>query len=191
LPQTAQPAAADVATLRTRIGGYVVDMVILSAVTMVVVVIAGIVLLVATDGATQSDVDNELYAFLAIIGFGVPLAWTALNLFLLMTRSQTGGQYVAGIRLINEDGRRLSPRAALAWWFALNPLLFNWPLAAVVGMPIAAVVALSLSRFTLLAFALLVSLCLVAPIVALLAALVDRQNRGLHDRVAGVVAVPA
>jgi hypothetical protein len=180
-----------VASLRARIGGYVVDMVILGAVTMVVVVIAGIVLLATTAGASESEADAELYAFLAIVGFGVPIAWTALNLLLLITRAQTGGQYVAAIRLESQDGGPLPARSAVAWWFALNPLLFNWPLALVVGFPLSAVVALSLDRLSILAFLLVVSLCLLAPIIAVVSAMLDTHNRTLYDRVARALAVPA
>src|SRR5437870_2409265 len=132
---------ARVATLRSRVSGYAVDMVILSAIAMIVVVIAGAQLLLVTRGAT-SDSDKAIYGFLAIIGLGTPLAWTALNLLLLATRRQTGGQYVAGLQLSREDGRRLRRRDVAIWWFCFNPLLFSWPMAIIAGLPLAFVISL-------------------------------------------------
>lgn len=179
------------ATFRSRVGGYVVDMVIFAAIAMVTVVIAGAVLLAMTDLAEQDASDAEFYTFLAIIGIGTPLAWSLLNIPLLASRGQTGGQYVAGIRLVRADGSRLSLREAAAWWFCFNPLLFSWPMAAVAGLPLAAVIALVVSAWSVFVFVALMVLCIVLPIVAFVAALLDSQNRTLHDRVVGVLAVPA
>lgn len=170
--------------MRARIGGYVVDMVIFAAVAMVMIVIAGFVLLLATDFAEQDPEDSDTYTFLSIIGLGIPLVWTLINVTLLATRGQTGGQYVAGVRVAREDGERPSAGNALAWWLALNPLLFSWPMAIVVGFPLAAVVALVSESVTLAFTAALVIVCIMAPIVALTAALVDARNRTLHDRIA-------
>jgi hypothetical protein len=180
-----------VARLGTRIGGYVIDMVIFAAVAMLSAVIAGSLLLIATDGATQDPTDRQLHTFLGIIALGTPFFWTLLNLFLLVTRGQTGGQYVAGVRLRRDDAGPVTLKTAAAWWFSLNPLLFSWPMAVVVGFPLAALVALLLDELTLAAFGLVVTLCVVSPLIALVSASMDRRNRALHDRVASVVAVPA
>ena len=166
-------------------------MVIFAAVAMVVVVIAGFVLLASTRWGENDPSDPQFYTFLAIIGIGVPGIWSALNIALLATRRQTGGQYVAGIRLVREDAARFSLRDALAWWFCFNPLLFSWPMAMIASLPLAAVFALVLNRLTIVAFGVIITLCLVAPLLALVSALLDAQNRTLHDRVVGVVAVPA
>ena len=117
--------------------------------------------------------------------------WTVLNLIVLFTRSQTGGQYVAAVRLVREDGTRVRRRDAVLWWFCFNPLLFSWPMAAVAGLPLMAIIFLVLSRLTIVAFGVLITLCIAAPIIALVSALLDAQNRALHDRIAGVVAVPS
>ncbi len=177
------------ASVRQRVAGYVVDMVIFAAVTMVVTVIAGLQLLLVTHGATQ-DSSKSVYAFLAIVGIGIPVSWSALNLALLATRRQTGGQYVAGVRLSREDGRRFSARDAAAWWFCLNPVLFGWPTAITTAMPLAFVSSLLLSRLGIVAFGVALTLCLVAPLLAIVSALLDRQNRTLHDRIVGVIVVP-
>jgi hypothetical protein len=106
-------------------------------------------------------------------------------------RAQTGGQYVAGIRLARDDGRRVSSRDAFAWWFCFNPLLFSWPMAIVAGMPLAAVMAIVLGSWTVFAFAVVVTLCLAMPVVAFVSAAIDGDNRALHDRVIGTRVVPA
>jgi uncharacterized RDD family membrane protein YckC len=177
--------------LRARVGGYLVDMVIFAAIAMIVIVFAGFLLLATTDWAKKDPSDPQFYMFLAIIGLGTPIIWTLLNLALLATRGQTGGQYVAGIRLVNEDGSALSPRAAVAWWFCFNPLLFSWPMACVAGLPLAAVIALVLSRLTIVVFGVLMTLCVASPFIALISALLDSQHRALHDRMVGAAILPA
>ncbi len=176
--------------MRARVSGYVVDTVIFAAVAMVVVVLAGFLLLATTDWAKNDPSDAQLWAFIAIIGLGTPAIWTLMNVALLALRGQTGGQYVAGIRLVHEDGSRLSMRDAVAWWFCFNPLLFSWPMAAVAGLPLAAVIALVLSRATIVAFGVLMTICLASPVIAFVSALLDPRHRALHDRIVGTVIVP-
>jgi len=175
---------------RARIGGYVVDMVIFAAIAMLVVVAAGAVILLATDGAEQDATNAELYTFVGMIGLGTPIVWTLLNLSLLATRSQTAGQYVAGLRLHNQDGQRPRLPTVFAWWFALNPLLFSWPMALVAGAPLAALLFLVLNVFALFVLALVVVACVTAPIVAFASAMLSPDDQALHDRVAGVIVSP-
>ena len=183
---TPQPA---VASVRQRVAGYAVDMVIFAAVTMVVTVIAGLQLLLVTRGATQ-DSTKSVYAFLAIVGLGIPIVWTILNLALLTRRSQTGGQYVAGVRLAREDGRPLSTRDAVAWWLCANPVLFSWPAAMTSSLPLLLMSSLLLTRAGIVAFGIVLTLCVAAPLLALASALQDGRNRTLHDRIVGTVVVP-
>jgi len=177
--------------VRQRTGGYIVDMVIFGALAMVMIVIAGFVLLLATDWAQKDASDAVAYGFLAIIGLGTPLAWSLLNLLLLSTRRQTGGQYVAGLRVAREDAQAMRPGTAAAWWFLLNPLLFSWPMALIAGLPLAGAISLLLNNVTVVAFGVVVTLCIVAPIIALGSSLLDGQNRALQDRIAGTIVVPA
>ena len=158
---------------------------------MIMTVLAGFILLASIDWGTQDPSDPQLYTFLAIIGLGTPLVWTLLNVALLATRGQTGGQYVAGLRLQREDGHEPTLRDASAWWFCFNPLLFSWPMALIAGMPLMAVISLLSSSLTIVVFGVVVTLCLACPLIALVSAALDRNNRALHDRVAGVIAVPA
>jgi RDD family protein len=177
--------------VRSRIGGYVVDMVIFSAIAMIVTVISGFTLLAMTDWAKNDASDPQFWTFLSIIGLGVPLVWSALNVGLLTLRGQTGGQYVAGVRLEREDGSRLSARTAAGWWFCFNPVLFSWGMAIVVGFPLIFAISLVLSRGTIVVFGVIITVCFAAPLIALVSAILDDQNRALHDRITGVVAVPA
>lgn len=188
---TDETAPAQSARLRARIGGYVVDMVILSAIIMIVTVISGFILLARIDWGTEDATDPQLYTFLGMIGFGVPLLWSALTLGVLAMRSQTAGQYVAGLKLASEGGGRPSARSLVAWFFCFNPLLFSWLMAGAVCLPLTAVVALALSRLSIVAFGVLLTVCLLSPLIALISAALHSENRALHDRVAGVIVVPA
>jgi hypothetical protein len=186
-PARTQPTAS----VRARIGGYAVDMVILSAITMLASIGALFVLLLATDYAERDPSNATLLGCLALLFLGVPAIWTMLNLGLLTLRQQTGGQYVAALSVVRDDGAPLTLRTSLAWWFAGNPLLFSWPMIAVAGGPLLAAAALSPSDLTLAIPLLVIALAALLPVVALVSALVDRQHRALHDRIAGVTVVPA
>lgn len=164
---------------------------IFAALAMIMFVLSFGLLLLFTDAATNDPSDAQIYAIFAIIGIGTPSIWSAMNLLLLRWRRQTGGQYVAGVRLAREDGAPLSTRDTAAWWFCLNPLLFSWPMAAVALFPLAGVVSITLDRATIAVFGGLLLLCFAAPFAALAAALLDPYNRALHDRVVGTVVVPA
>lgn len=166
-------------------------MVIFAAIAMIVVVVSGAILLLRTSGATDDPSNSAVYTFLGLIGIGVPVVWTALNLALLATRGQTGGQYVAGLRVRRDDGAPLTTGAALAWWFALNPLLYSWPMAALTGGPLAVMAMSATSVASLAVFMSIVFICAIAPFAALFAAMFDAENRTLHDRIAGTVVVPS
>ncbi len=190
MPRTAEREGGPT-HLRARVGGYAVDMVIFAAITMLFTVLAGFVLLASTNWAENDPSDPQLYAFLAIIGAGVPLVWSALNLGLLAMRSQTGGHYVAALKLVTEDGGPLRPRDAAVWWFCFNPLLFSWPMTLVAGLPLLTVISLLSSRIVFVLFGVIVTVCLASPAIALISAAIDRQRRALHDRVARVILVSA
>ena len=181
----------DVASLRARAGGYVVDMVIFSAIAMLVLVVAGFVFLWSTDFGQHDPSDGSFYALWAVLGICTPLIWSLLNVGLLVTRQQTGGQYVAALRVTRDDGAPISTRAALAWWFAGNPLLFSWPMALVAGVPLLIIVALTPNVLLLGLAIFLIIICAVLPVAALIAAVLDHRNRGLHDRIVGTTVVPA
>jgi hypothetical protein len=169
---------------------------------MIVFLVAGFMLLLSTDFAQDVDASRgDMYLFASVWLAGAVGAWSALNLLLLATRKQTGGQYVAGLRLARSDGAPLSFRDAAIWWFCLNPLLFSWPMAALAGTPMliitaqaldgdAALAGVTLADGMLVASFLVLILCAVLPVVALAAAAIDAKNRALHDRVVGTLVVP-
>jgi hypothetical protein len=64
-------------------------------------------------------------------------------------------------------------------------------MALVAGAPLAALLFIVLNVFALFVLALVVLVCVAAPIVAFVSALADGEDRALHDRVAGVVVAPA
>jgi hypothetical protein len=63
-------------------------------------------------------------------------------------------------------------------------------MALAAGFPLVLVFFLIIDRFALIAFGVIITLCIACPIVALISALADRGNRALHDRIARVVVVP-
>lgn len=184
LPAT---ATADIssATLRARAGGYALDMLLFAAIAMLVIGIAGFILLFSTSPAKHDATNRDFYRFFGMIGIGVPVLWTLLSIGLLFTRSRTGGQYVAGVRVVRADGRPLSRRSAMLWWFCFNPLLLSWPMAIVAGVPLTLIVAPVLGPVTILLFGVLLALCIVTPIVAAVSAALDAQNRTLQERLIG------
>jgi uncharacterized RDD family membrane protein YckC len=174
-----------------RIRGYVVDMVIFASVAMSVGALAGGLLLATTHGGKTDPSDRQFYTFFAIIGIGTPALWSLLNLSLLAWRGQTGGQYMAGSRMQRDNGSPLTLRAVVAWWCCFNPLLFSWPMACITALPLALVSQLLFGTVVAVGFGVLAMACAVAPVIALLSALVDSRHRTLHDRLVGTIAALA
>ena len=184
---------AQTAHLRARIGGYVVDMVIFAAITMVMTVLAGFILLASIDWGTQDPTDPQLYTFLAIIGIGTPLIWTLLNVALLADARSNGW---ASMSLGCGSSARTATRSAHERRVRLVVLLQSAALQLADGVhrrPATGdrVVSLISSSLTIVVFGVVVTLCIACPIIALVSAAIDRNNRALHDRVAGVIAVPS
>lgn len=183
-------AQVGVASVRLRAAGYAVDMVIFAAVAMLMLVLSGFVLLWITEWATQDPGDSDINLFLGLNGVGLPLLWSALNIALLASRGQTGGQYVAGVRIVRENGDRLSFATAALWWVAFNPLLFSWPLAAVSGLPVAAFIIVGWAEVMTVVWGLFITLCLACPIIAFISGWSNSRSQAFHDRIVGVIAVP-
>lgn len=177
------------ASLRARVAGYVVDVVIQAAFLMVFFVIAGFQLLASSNFGEQDPPESAYWAFVSIL-MGTLLFWSLFTVGLVLWRSQTAGQYVAGLRICREDGGRPGLATLLRWWFGLNPLLFN-PFMMVPWLLFAAVaVNLALSRAALVFAGGLALLCLVSPLVTLVTAIAG-DRRPLHDRLSGTVVVSA
>jgi hypothetical protein len=185
----ATEGADGAASLRARTGGYAVDMTILAAIAMVASIAALFLVLLATDMAEQDLGTGALVGCLLVVVAGVPAVWSVLNLVLLVTRRQTGGQYVAALRVKRDEGEGMPLRTALAWWFAGNPLLYSWLMAIVAGGPLLIFSALVPKDFELAAALFVIVICVVMPIVAIVSAKMDSRSRALHDRIAGVTVV--
>jgi uncharacterized RDD family membrane protein YckC len=179
------------AGLEARVAGYLVDSVILVSFGLMFLVIAGFQLLLTSDFGDVDPPDSSLYAFVAIPFGGTIIGWTLFNVALLWWRAQTAGQYVAGIRVQREDGSAPTRRQVLAWWLLLHPLFFHPLLALLWFLDVLVVVSLTVSEAALGIGLFFVLLCLIAPLIALAAAALDRQRRALHDRLAGIVVVRA
>lgn len=182
-------AASSGASLRARLAGYVVDLVIQAAFLMVFFVIAGFQLLASSDFGEQDPPESAYWAFVSIL-MGTLLFWSLFTVGLALWRGQTAGQYVAGLRIRRDDGGKPGLGTLLRWWFGLNPLFFN-PLMMAPWLLFAAVaVNLALSRAALVITGGLAFLCLVTPLVTLATALVG-ERRPLHDRLSGTTVVSA
>lgn len=185
LPATQAPTPG--ASFRARVAGYVVDLVIQVAFLMVFFVIAGFQLLASSDFGEQDPPEWAYWAFVSIL-MGTILFWSLFTLGLVLARGQTAGQYVAGLRIEDERGRRPALGRALRWWFGLNPLFFN-PLMMIPWLLLAAVaVNLALSRAALVITGGLALLCLLTPLVTLATAVLG-DRRPLHDRLSETTVV--
>jgi uncharacterized RDD family membrane protein YckC len=132
--------------------------------------------------------DSSFYAALAIFVTVIPF-WLAFNVWLHLWRGQTVGKYIVGIRIARSNGDRLSPLDALSRLLVLNPLLFHPVLIVPWSLLTALAFSLTWPVVVLVATVTLALLSLVAAPVALVAVLLDKQRRALHDRVAGTLVV--
>lgn len=186
---SSRATARPVAHLNARISAYLVDSVVLLAFVLVFFVIGGSVLLFTSDLGQGDAPDSAYYASVAVFLGGTLLTWTAFNLALLRWRGQTAGMYVVGIKTVREDGPALTIRSALLRWFGLHPLLFHPFLLPIWAIFSLLVVSFTLSQIVLVVTLALVLLCLVSPVVSLVAVLVDTDRRAIHDRVARTLVV--
>ena len=188
----AAPAGAigrSVAHLSARVSAYFVDSIVLFAFILVFFVIAGLQLLIADSRTAGDPSDAAFYAFAAIVLGGSLIAWSAFNLALMRWRGQTMGMYVIGIKTVSEDGTALTTGRTLLRWFGLHPLLFH-PLLLPIWLILSYLIfAATPSRAALAITLVPVLLCLVAPVVSLSTALLDRERRALHDRLAHTLVV--
>src|SRR5437868_1640121 len=174
------------AGLGVRTLSFLLDSLVLFAFTMLFATAAFLDIFFRSDSGKSNPSDAAIWTGVAILVAAVP-CWLVFNLLLGVRRGQTVGQYVLGLRVLREDGRRPGPGRLILYWLALHPVLFHPLLTFFWGL--LAYVSLSLSGSpTLVLGGLFVALlCLAGPIVALLSISGDGGRRGLHDRVAGVV----
>ena len=185
----AAAAARPVAQLHTRVSAYLIDTAVLVGFILLFFIAGGAVLLFNSDLGREDPPDSAYYAFIAIFLAGTLLGWSAFNLAFLGWRGQTAGMYMMRLRAVSEDGGRLSASQALLRWFALHPLLFHPVLLPVWGLASLVTVTITLSQALFVVTMALVLLCIVSPVVALGAMLLDGERRTLSDRLARTLVV--
>jgi len=178
------------ARLEARLVAFVVDSVVLLSFTLVLLAVAGLQLLIASDFGEEDPPDSSFYAVLAIVMAVIPL-WLAFNVVLCRWRGQTVGKYVADIKVVREDGRPLGLWTSLVRFLLLHPLLFHPFLALLWLLTAAVVTSLTVSAVVLVVTLALVFVSLAAPFLASGTVLLDANRRALHDRVTGTTVVPA
>jgi uncharacterized RDD family membrane protein YckC len=177
------------ARLEARLVAFLVDSVVLLSFVLVFLAVAGLQLLIASDFGEKDPPGSSYYAVLAIVMAVIPL-WLAFNVVLCHWRGQTVGKYVADIKVVREDGRRLGLWTSLVRFLPLHPLLFHPFLALLWLLTAAVATSVTLSAAVLVVTLALVFLSLAAPFLATGSVLVDGKRRALHDRVAGTTVVP-
>jgi uncharacterized RDD family membrane protein YckC len=183
-------AALRRARLEARLVAFVVDSVVLLSFTLVLLAVAGLQLLIASDFGEKDPPGSSFYAVLAIVMAVIPL-WLAFNVVLCRWRGQTVGKYVADIKIVRQDGRPLGVRTSLVRFLPLHPLLFHPFLALLWLLTAAVATSVTLSAAVLVVTLALVFLSLAAPFLATGSVLLDGRRRALHDRVAGTTVVAA
>jgi uncharacterized RDD family membrane protein YckC len=178
------------ARLEARLVAFVVDSVVLLSFILVLLAVAGLQLLIASDFGEGEAPDSSFYAVLAVVMAVIPL-WLAFNVVLCRWRGQTVGKYVADVRIVREDGQPLDVGTSLARFLLLHPLLFHPFLALLWVLTGAILTSLTVSAAVLVVTFALAFLSVAAPLLAVGSVLLDGRRRALHDRVAGTTVVPA
>ena len=169
---------------------FAVDSVVLLSFTLVLLAVAGLQLLIVSDFGEEDPPDASFYAILGIVMAVIPL-WLAFNVALCRWRGQTVGKYVAGIRVVRENGRPLDVWTSLARFLVLHPLLFHPFLALLWLLTAAITTSVTLSAAVLVVTLALVFLSLAAPFLAAGSVLLDGRRRAIHDRATGTMVVAA
>ena len=168
-----------------RVLAYLIDSVVLFCFAMVFAVAAALVLFLDSDQGRDEITDAEAWAF-TLISAATVLAWLATGIVMQLKRGQTVGQYVAGLRVRNEDGSAPEAGRLLLYWLALHPLLYHplfcgiWFLVAYVG------ISLADSNVLFVLGAAMGLLSLVAPLAGFVFMLSDPERRTIHDRLTGI-----
>jgi uncharacterized RDD family membrane protein YckC len=115
---------SDRASLPARSLAYVLDSIVLFGFTMLFAAVAGLNLFLRSNGGEDNITDADQWTTAGLLVLAMP-AWLLLNLLLTAARGHTIGQYVMGLRIVREDGRRAGMIRLLAYWLSLHPLLFH------------------------------------------------------------------
>jgi len=173
------------AGLGARALAYIMDSIVLFAFTMLFLTLAGMVIFISSDFGEENASDSAFTGLVLVLLATIP-CWLLLNVVLLLKRGQTVGQYVMGLRLLTDGSTQPNAKRILASWLMLHPLLYH-PIFS--GLWVLVGFYLLDGGLLLLCCLALALLSLLAPIAALLFALIDPEHRALHDRLAGTKVV--
>jgi uncharacterized RDD family membrane protein YckC len=173
------------AGLGPRCLAYAIDSVLLFGVCMLFAAAAFLVIYLGSDSGRSTITDGEEWAFVAFLLATFP-AWYVFNVALAATKGFTVGQYVIGLRAVNDAGGHPEPLRVAVYWLLLHPLLFHPLLALPWGLFSALAVTIAGSELLFILALAMVFLCLVTPLAGLLFMASDPQRRGIHDRLAGM-----
>jgi uncharacterized RDD family membrane protein YckC len=174
-----------VAGLGARAVAFVMDSIVLFAFTMLFLTLAGLVIFISSDFGEENPSDSAFTGLVLVLLATIP-SWLLLNFLLVLKRGQTLGHYVMGLRVLTEESTPPNARRVLASWLMLHPLLFH-PIFS--GLWVLVGFYLIDGGLLLLCCLALALLSLLAPVAALLFALIDPEHRALHDRLAGTKVV--
>ncbi len=168
-----------------RILAYLIDSVVLFCFSIVFLVAASLVLFLDSDQGREEISDGEGWAVVALLLANLP-AWVLCSLFLCLKRGQTVGQYLMGLSIVAEDGSQPRVKSLLAYWLALNPLVFHPIMSAVWLFLVWLLLAKTTNELMVIIAGSMALLCFVAPVAGLAFMLSDPQRRTLHDRLSGL-----
>jgi uncharacterized RDD family membrane protein YckC len=175
----------ELAGLGQRCVAYAIDSLLLFGVCMLFAAAAFLVIFLGSDSGRSSISDGEEWAFVAFLLATFP-AWYVFNVALSSSMGFTVGQYVVGLRAVDESGGGPETLRAALYWLALHPLLFHPLLALPWGLFAALSVTIAGSEVLFILALAMVFLCLVVPLAGLVFMAIDPQRRGIHDRLAGI-----
>src|SRR5690606_24855556 len=95
----------DQAGLAQRCLAYAVDSVLLFGFSMAFSAAAFLVIFVGSDTGRNNITDDQEWGFVALLLATFP-AWLVFNLGLMIRRGHTVGQYVLGLRAVDEAGNK-------------------------------------------------------------------------------------
>jgi uncharacterized RDD family membrane protein YckC len=194
----AQPTAGDApvageraARLNARVSAYLIDSAVLFAFILAFLTLAGSILLFSSDSGRRDAPDSAYYAFIAVLIGGSIISWSLFNIALDVWRGQSVGKYLVGIRVTGDRERSGTLSRAIVRWFGLSPLCFHPMLMPLWGLFGFFTTVLTLSQAVMVVMLAVLFLWVLSPILALITVLADPDRRGLHDRLAGTIVVPA
>jgi len=177
--------ADDHAGVGIRILAFAVDSALLFGVTMLFAAAAGAVILLGSDSGRSNVTDGQEWGLVAFLLATLP-AWFAFNVLFGARKGATVGQYMMGLRFLNDENETPKPRRVALYLMALHPLLFH-PVLAIPWVLFGALSVTLAENELVFTLAIAVAIAsILAPFVNFGFILADPERRGIHDRLAGL-----